>query len=343
MPSPETRAERALNVPPDKRVPLNGGRNSRLWLIDDGEGPPLVIKQYFDPVRLSREWRALLFMKTAGLTRAPEPLAVDQPQLSVVYGFIPGQAPVKHHGKAEEISPLIDFMAELKSKHPKRRWGVNSSLRVHSKDSPPNLLPAAADAVLDPAGLPEKINFRLLKLKNAAGDYPALNEFLGQLEQAAAERFAAPKITEKLDPGSAILSPSDFGFHNAVKGVDGQVKFIDFEFFGWDDPAKLIVDTLLHPHQHMRLTPAQRGFWLDGMLTLYRDDRILPERVDSLTPLLGLKWALIALNEFNPTGAARRAFADLTIDESQLKIQLALAKNLLKRSESLQSALEKQW
>src|SRR5439155_21002106 len=43
------------------------------------------------------------------------------------------------------------------------------------------------------------------------------------------------------------LSPSDFGFHNALRQADGRIIFLDFEYFGWDDPAKMIADFLLHP------------------------------------------------------------------------------------------------
>src|SRR6185503_11886129 len=38
------------------------------------------------------------------------------------------------------------------------------------------------------------------------------------------------------------LSPSDFGYHNAVLADDETVRFFDFEYAGWDDPAKLVCD-----------------------------------------------------------------------------------------------------
>ena len=43
------------------------------------------------------------------------------------------------------------------------------------------------------------------------------------------------------------LSPSDFGLHNALRTKDGQLRFIDFEYFGWDDPVKLVSDTAIQP------------------------------------------------------------------------------------------------
>ena len=42
------------------------------------------------------------------------------------------------------------------------------------------------------------------------------------------------------------VSPGDFGFHNVIKTSKG-LRFIDFEYAGWDDPTKTIVDFFLQP------------------------------------------------------------------------------------------------
>ena len=43
-----------------------------------------------------------------------------------------------------------------------------------------------------------------------------------------------------------ILSPSDIGFHNVLR-IGNKLYFHDFEYAGWDDPYKLIVDILIQP------------------------------------------------------------------------------------------------
>ena len=43
------------------------------------------------------------------------------------------------------------------------------------------------------------------------------------------------------------MSPSDFGFHNALATPGGRLVFIDFEYAGWDDPAKLANDFFCQP------------------------------------------------------------------------------------------------
>ena len=55
------------------------------------------------------------------------------------------------------------------------------------------------------------------------------------------------------------LVPSDFGFHNSLRRPDGSLAFVDFEYFGWDDPVKLTADILLHPGRPLA-APQRRRF-----------------------------------------------------------------------------------
>lgn len=104
------------------------------------------------------------------------------------------------------------------------------------------------------------------------------------------------------------LSPSDFGFHNALRR-DGRMIFFDFEYFGWDDPAKTISDLLLHPG--MGLALEQRRQFAQGLLEGLAM-KPLALRTRLVFPLYGIKWCLILLNEFLLGALERRAFADQT-------------------------------
>ena len=59
------------------------------------------------------------------------------------------------------------------------------------------------------------------------------------------------------------LSPSDFGFHNALLRGGQEWVFLDFEYFGWDDPAKTVSDFLLHPG--MELTDVHKKRFVRGL------------------------------------------------------------------------------
>ena len=115
-----------------------------------------------------------------------------------------------------------------------------------------------------------------------------------------------------------ILSPSDFGFHNALKNVNGSIVFIDFEYFGWDDPVKLLCDFAFHPG--MELSVAMKKYWFKATLKLYGEE-LLP-RLHSSWPLYGLCWVLIILNEFRSDIWDRRRAADPSLENSRKDVQL---------------------
>jgi len=127
------------------------------------------------------------------------------------------------------------------------------------------------------------------------------------------------------------LSPSDFGFHNALRRRDGSLVFFDFEYFGWDDPAKTAVDFCLHPGMGLAADQA-RGF-LERFLAGFDGDGRLRARIDTVWPLFGLKWCLILLNEFLREDRQRREFsAGAELDrEAALMTQLDKAGAMLAR------------
>ena len=113
------------------------------------------------------------------------------------------------------------------------------------------------------------------------------------------------------------ISPSDFGFHNALVQPDGKLFFIDFEYAGWDDPAKTLCDFYCQPE-----LPVPRSTWnqfADAMAGLAADAILERQRQEELFPLYQVKWCCILLNEFTVDAARRREFAaPQTVDFSAL-------------------------
>ena len=92
------------------------------------------------------------------------------------------------------------------------------------------------------------------------------------------------------------FSPSDFGFHNSILNKSKELKFIDFEYFGLDDPVKLIADFLWHPG--MTLGETQKKIFTENVLKIFNKDEYLRERLNASFSLYGIRWALIILNDF---------------------------------------------
>jgi len=135
------------------------------------------------------------------------------------------------------------------------------------------------------------------------------------LEETLIDGMAATRNT------TPILSPSDFGFHNTL-AHQGRLAFVDFEYAGWDDPAKLICDFICQPE--LPITPAQGMQFIEHLSGAFPDAGELRRRVEWLLPAHRLKWSCILLNEFRPEYHRRRVHAGIAA-EGLLTTQLAKA------------------
>ncbi|MEM7261982.1 MAG: aminoglycoside phosphotransferase family protein [Planctomycetota bacterium] len=128
-----------------------------------------------------------------------------------------------------------------------------------------------------------------------------------------------------------VVSPVDFGFHNALRTPAGPLTFVDFEGAGWDDPARLVCDFFTQP-----AVPVPDRY-LSGMVDelaaiLDLDDEraeLLAARVELLLPIYRVKWCCRLLGELSPAGRARREYTGGGIDEAGIHAQLTKALQLL--------------
>jgi hypothetical protein len=111
----------------------------------------------------------------------------------------------------------------------------------------------------------------------------------------------------ELPTEARCLSPSDFGFHNALVRPSGSLCFIDFEYAGWDDPAKTVCDFFCQPA--VPVPHCYLGSFVDQVADWVPDAADFRHRVGILLPVYEVKWCCIMLNEFLPVGNRRRSFA----------------------------------
>lgn len=294
-------------------VPVGRGANSRVYRVDAGTDR-FALKAYPRPSgdgrdRLGAEVRALEFFRHHGLSAVARPVAADRKAGFALFEWIEGEA-VTDPGPAD-IEAAAAFAERL--------HGLVAAAGAEG-------LPPAAEACLSGAEIAAQIELRQARLAAAAperedlagfieGDFTTV--FAAALARAKAG-FAAAGWDFAADIGSTrrTLSPSDFGFHNAIRRPDGTLAFIDFEYFGWDDPVRLVADFLQHPG--MNLTPPLDRRFLDRARTIYGGDGDFGRRLDLLFPLVGLRWCMILLNEFLPEGWNRRTFAGPAPDREEV-------------------------
>jgi len=316
-----------IGLSPVERVrQLGMGRNSRVHLVEGG-GRRVVVKQYHRQgaersPRQEREYYGLEFLTSHGVQAVPAPLYNDFESGLLVLAHLEGTPASATPIEPSDIVATADFLVEL---------------RALCKEPDSARLAVATDAAFRLRDLESQIAKRIQRLLSAP-EVPAVLERAfrslveGDLQAAftkATEGASGAFDTEPLPTEARLLSPSDLGFHNAIRTNAG-LAFVDFEHFGWDDPAKTIADFVLHPG--MELEPGLRGEFAEALLERFcANDAGLRRRTVLLGPLYAVKWATILLNEFLPESAARRAFAGVGLgpDEGGLERQLYQSRRML--------------
>ena len=305
------------------------GRNSRIYRVRRG-AERFVLKHY--PARhedsrhrLKTEVEALAFMERHGIAVVPRSVASDAERRYTLLSWVEGD-PVDTVDEGD-IDAAADFLEIL------HRLGRVAEAQRQ---------PLGAEACLSGIEIVAQLGRRLARLGSVAEAEPSLARLVdrtagwlfGSVLPAVVvgyERLGL-SFANPLPCGSRSLCPSDFGFHNALRNAAG-LTFVDFEYFGWDDPVKLVCDFLLHPG--MRLPePLKRRFTAAASET-YGADQTFSCRLSLLYPLFAVRWCLILLNEFLPERWADRVHAGVELDWATAKErQLGRATDLLERVQS---------
>jgi phosphotransferase family enzyme len=314
--------------------PLSAGGNNRVFIVrTDGES--LAAKWYYhDPAdprdRLRAEYAFIEHAWRMGLRCVPRPFGADPGAHVALYELIEGGRLEPSQIDAGRVMEAARFLARLNA--PESRALGRS-------------LASASEACFSVAEHLRMVDGRIARLGELAPARGIDEEAAGFIGRLAAhwerERKEILRGCESLaiDPPRPLaadercLSPSDFGFHNALRRPDGSLCFIDFEYAGWDDPAKTVGDFFSHPG-----TPVPREHFepfLSTVAAALPDPSGAAARTRLLEPLFRLKWCCIVLNEFVPEAARRRRFADPEAGSERRKaLQLAKAVGMLESLES---------
>lgn len=325
----KTTVERLLDSPVKTMSPVPGGRNSRLFKVTGVDGTCFALKEYLRQTedlrdRMHAEFNGLSFLWNNGVRAVPCPVASDYTFNLALYGWIDGE-PVNNPDETD-IEAVLIFI-----KH----------LRQLTARPDAITLPEASEACFSADKLVKQVNSRLKALTETGENFDGLRVFLKRdlaprvkrltgILVREYERIGIP-LSEFISPEVRILSPSDFGFHNTLKTKTGRIVFVDFEYFGWDDPVKLVADFLLHPG--MELSAGLKVRFAREAAIIFHRDKHFTTRLTLQYPLYLLRWCLILLNEFLPHSWRRRAFAGDTDRGVALKRQLKKARCLLQRVE----------
>ena len=257
------------------------GSDDQKWVIK-GYGP--VIPGQRD--RMQAEVEFLKFTEAVVPKCTPKVLQIDLERRCIVIENIDGEA--FREGEAPSNSELVEavtFFRQLNSERGLAKETIHLeaaegflSLRKHLqnvRDRYEILTYEHLDVELRPRAHNLLIH---------------LGRELDQTEGVTRKLIDQDFLADEIDPDSRCISPSDFGFHNAIRTSRG-IYFFDFEFSGWDDPAKTIQDFILQPRVPViqKISPLLNAFPKNIQLDLQR-------RCTVLAPILKLKWLCIILS-----------------------------------------------
>jgi hypothetical protein len=233
---------------------------------------------------LQRESEAIDFLSSNNLGRIPKLLFVNREYGATVFEWINGENPV----------PSIEVMTEV--------LRMNRDLKsIYDSDSSFARAIDSIDSYLDIA---DQIEYRLNLLGEHAG-IVAIKWWIGEITTRL--KLHESYLNEAGNFSLLTYSLSDVGTHNLLSDK-GCLTFIDFEFFGQDSFYKLIGDFILHPRNEFNLK-CMDLFLNTSMVDFHFDSKVL----ETLLPLLSLKWATIASNRIIRQKIASKE--DITVED----------------------------
>ena len=316
---------------PESLDRLSGGKNNRVFRLVMPSEPPLVLKCYFrhphDPRdRLEAEWDFLTYAWERGVRCVPQPLACDSQAQLGLYGFVSGEKLEAGQIARAHVESAADFVCAV-------------NRLSHNRHA----LKPGSEACFSVADHLECVDRRVARLSNLDPEAPHVEAATKLVRQRLAPHWrsvrtnilracdAAGVVPEARVPESEIIaSPSDFGFHNALWEEGRGLAFLDFEYAGWDDPAKLAGDFFGCPE--IPIPPGHFDLFVDTLGRCLHFSEATLARMYMLRAAYRIKWACIVLNDFLPYHDSRRRFANGGDRAARCAAQLDKADALLAKT-----------
>jgi len=303
---------RLLDLPSAEPVvlePVAGGGNNRGFRLSVRDRRYFV-KAYFHDAhdtrdRLEAEFAFSSHAWALGVRALPQPIASDPGEHIGIYEFVDGERVTAEGATADRVRQAIDFHRAVNQDRDRDVSGAMGdaseacfSLEAHARTVAGRVRRVES---IDPQSTTDAAAAEFVRTRLG----PAWQRVLeGARRLADASGLA---WDDTLAAGERVRSASDFGFHNALVRADGRLAFVDFEYAGWDDPAKLVSDFFCQPA--VPVSPAYRAWFLDAVFEGRPGGARGRARADVVWPMYQIKWVCILLNEFLPQSGARRRFA----------------------------------
>ena len=266
---------------------VTGGFNNALYRIETDSAAyvcKLCVPDGRD--RAAREFGALRMLQALGLDLGPEPVLLDEsctlvPFPAVIYRWLPG-TPLTTPLTDPQLYGLLDSLQQL---HAIRADRVEISLHdgwFHRFDF--------SFYLEEPAGF---LADYVLWLKVAHPQGSTLRDRLARLIGACGEAVATTGASPARTDVPLCMVRTDANLANTVWNGDGCVRWVDWEYTGWGDPALDFADMFWHASLS-DLTLAQQH-WLRESYERPAGDPAFEARLRVWDRILATRWPFLVL------------------------------------------------
>ena len=265
---------------------MTGGNNNALYRVH-AHGQIIACKLCVADQRhrAACEYAALRLFQSTGLDVAPEPLGLDEScevvlYPAVVYRWLPGEplGPALTDAQLEALLASVQLVHTLEpSRHPEMAdsW-------FHWFDF--TLYLAELDDLLAQYG-------PWLEASDSEGR--ALQVRLARLLDGCEQFIAAAHVNPGRDHIALRVCRADTNLANAIWNGDGQVRWVDWEYSGWGDPALELAE--LRWHAAMTGLSARQHDWLRAHYRRPHGDGSFDERLAVWDRIITTRWCFLML------------------------------------------------
>ena len=295
--------------------------NNQLMHRWSADGREAVLKTYFQDTRqrLDREFTALEFLLSRGVSSVPRPWLRDDARNVGVYSFEPGATLPGGALSVAAACRIAEFASALHN--------------VSPPDASADLRPSVS-ATFSFAHQVRGIRARLAAFESHAVSAPRLRDWRAEIEALIGRVLeGVPDVEVPRDAWR--FTTGDLAPHNVLVTDDDQITVIDLEYAGWDDPLIPAADFLSAETSVHLSAEASRAF----IETYCAAAGLTPSeaaRLARVRALMEVGWVAVHLSLLVPERIAPKRFADASFDlDAHLAKHAALAEARLARARSI--------
>lgn len=305
--------------------PLNGGANNRVYLLNF-KNSKLILKHYFKDKndlrkRLFAEFSFLTYADQNNISCVPKPIFCDEKLNIGIYSHLDGRKAIPSDVNDTTIKEAIAFFGLLNENKENGKHLPKASEGCFSIQEYFDIIEKRISILLQETSQETEVGFFIKK-----DLLPTWQDVKQKTINNAA--YLKLSIEDSLSLEELCITPSDFGLHNVIINNE-KIYFIDFEYAGWDDPAKTVCDFFCQPA--IKISEDYFEIFNQKIAGSFKNPKKCLNRIKLVFPLCHVKWICIMLNIFINIGKKRRDFSNV---EEQKQEQLRKAIALLEKLKS---------